>query len=88
MCFQRAWLCLLLPAAAILSFLLRGWAAHPVRAVSIALLGSGAIGAGIVHAGCGFLSPKHLLISHLSVPIVLLLLALYPVSAILRRIRR
>ncbi len=88
MCFGRASLCLLLPAAAMLSFLVRGWATHPVRAASIALLGSGAIGAGIVHAGCGFLAPKHLLISHLSVPIVLLLLGLYPLSLMLRRIRR
>ena len=88
MCFRRAWLCLLLPAAAILGFLVRGWPANPLRAASIALLGSGAMGAAIVHAGCGFLAPKHLLISHLSVPIVLLLLGLYPLVVLLRRIRR
>lgn len=88
MCFRRAWLYLLLPAAAILSFVVRGWAAHPVRAASVALLGSGAIGAWIVHTSCGFLAPQHLLIGHLSVPIVLLLVGLCPVSLILRRIRR
>jgi len=88
MCFRRAWLYLLLPAAAILSFVARGWAAHPLRAASIALLGSGAIGAGIVHASCGFAAPEHLLIGHLSVPIALLLLGLYPLSLILRRIGR
>jgi hypothetical protein len=88
MCFRGAALCLLLPAAAILSFLVRGWAARPVASASIALLGAGAIGAGIVHASCGFLAPKHLLLGHLSVPIVLLLVGLYPLSVILRKTRR
>ncbi len=88
MCFQEGALLSLLPAGVILSFLVRGWAAHPVRAALLALLGSGALGAMIVHMSCGFLGPRHMLLSHLSVPIVLVLLGIYPLAVVLRRVRR
>lgn len=78
----------LLPAGVIISFLVRGWTARPIRAAAIALLGSGALGMLIVHLSCGFLGPKHLLVSHLSVPIVLVVLGLYPTGVLLRRMRR
>ena len=88
MCFQESALLSLLPAGVILSFLVRGWAAHPLRAALVALLGSGALGAMIIHMSCGFLGPQHMLISHLSVPIVLALLGIYPLAVVLRRVRR
>lgn len=88
MCFQEGAVLSLLPAGVILSFLVRGWAAHPVRAALVALLGSGALGAMIVHLSCGFLEPRHMLLSHLSVPIVLVLLGIYPLAVVLRRVRR
>ena len=88
MCFRKGALLSLLPAGVILSFLVRGWAAHPVRAALVALLGSGALGALIVHLSCDLLGPRHLLVSHLSVPIVLVLLGIYPLAVVLRRIRR
>jgi Negative regulator of sigma F len=87
MCFEEAALLSLLPAGVILTFLVRGWVVHPVRAALIALLGAGALGALIVHLNCGFLGPKHVLMGHLSVPIVLALLGLYPIAVILRRWR-
>jgi ABC-type proline/glycine betaine transport system permease subunit len=71
----------------ILSFLVRGWALHPIRAALVALLGAGALGTAIVHLGCGFLGPKHVLLGHLSVPVVLAVLGLYPLSVLLRRLR-
>ena len=88
LCFRKSALFSLLPAGVILSFLVRGWAAHPLRAALVALLGSGALGALIVHLSCDMLGPRHMLISHLSVPIVLVLLGIYPLAVVLRRIRR
>jgi hypothetical protein len=87
MCFQTGAFLSLLPAGVILSFLVRGWAAHPIRASMIALVASGALGALIVHVSCGFMAPRHLLVSHLSVPIVLTLLGVYPLAVVLRRVR-
>jgi len=87
MCFRTGALSSLLPAGVILSFLVRGWAAHPVRAAMIALFASGALGALIVHVGCGLVAPRHLLVGHLSVPIVLTLLGVYPLAVLVRRLR-
>lgn len=87
MCFREAALLSLLPAGVILSFLVRGWASHPIRAALVALLGAGALGTAIVHLDCGFLGPKHVLLGHLSVPVVLAVLGLYPLSVLLRRLR-
>ena len=87
MCFQTGAFLSLLPAGVIFSFLVRGWAGHPVRASMIALLASGALGGLIVHASCGFMAPRHLLIGHLSVPIVLVVLGVYPLAVLLRRVR-
>ena len=87
MCFQHAAVFSLLPAGVILSFLVRGWTARPVRAATIALIGSGALGALIVHLSCGFLGPKHVMLSHMSVPFVLALLGVYPIAVILQRLR-
>lgn len=87
MCFERGALLSLLPAGVILSFLVRGWTAHPVRAALIALLGAGALGGSIVHLSCGFLGPQHVILGHMSVPIVLGLLGVYPMGVLLRRLR-
>lgn len=87
MCLRHGGLLSLLPAGVILSFLVRGWAAHPVRASLVALGASGALGALIVHFTCGFVGPAHLLASHLSVPVALALLGVYPLALILRRLR-
>lgn len=87
MCFRKGALLSLLPAGVILSFLVRGWSAHPLRAAMLALLASGALGTLIVHASCGHIEARHLLIGHLSVPIALVILGLYPLFVILRRIR-
>jgi len=87
MCFREGALLSLLPAGVILSFLVRGWTARPIRAALISLLGAGALGAVTVHLSCGFIGPKHVLLGHMSVPIVLILLGVYPVAVVLRRLR-
>ena len=87
MCFERAAMFSLLPAGVVLSFLVRGWIAYPVRAALIALVGSGALGALIVHLSCDYIAPRHVIVSHMSVPIVLALLGVYPIAVMLRRLR-
>lgn len=87
-CFNRGLYLSLLPAGVIFSFLVRGWTAHPLRAASVAVLASGALGVLIVQLGCGWLAPKHLLIGHLSVPIVLIALGFYPLAVVIRKLRR
>jgi hypothetical protein len=88
MCFEEGAFLSLLPAGVILSFLVRGWTARPFRAALIALLGSGALGALIIHLSCGLLAPKHLILGHMSVPIVLMVLGVYPVAVVLKRMRK
>jgi hypothetical protein len=88
MCFETGAMLALLPAGMILVFVVRGWTAHPIRAAAIALLASGALGALIVHVTCNVLDPRHVLVGHLGVPIVLSLLGLYPLAIVLRRLRR
>ncbi len=87
MCFRNAALSSLLPAGVILSFLVRGWSAHPVRAAIVAWVASGALGTLVVHLSCGFIGPRHVLMGHLSVPLVLAGLGLYPLALLLRRLR-
>lgn len=87
MCFRDAVWASILPAGVILTFLIRGWATRPVVASLVALLSSGAVGSILVHLSCDFLSPKHVLVGHLSVPLVLSLLGLYPLGVLLRRLR-
>lgn len=87
MCFQKSAYLSLLPGGVILSFMVRGWAAHPIRASMIALVASGALGSLIAHASCSFMAPRHLIASHLSIPIVLALLGFYPLTLLLRRLR-
>ena len=86
-CFRHGVFLALLPAGVILSFLVRGWAVHPFRAAAIALLASGALGVSIVHLACDVFAPRHVLMGHLSVPVVLAALGVYPLAVILRRIR-
>ena len=88
MCFEKSLWLSVLPAGVVLTFLVRGWAVHPLRAAVISLIACGGLGALVVHLSCGYLNPKHLLMGHLSVPIVLAILGLYPLSLLIRRIRR
>jgi hypothetical protein len=87
MCLRHGVLLSLLPGGVVLSFLVRGWTAHPVRASTVGLAATGALGAAIVHLSCDFMGPRHLLIGHLSVPVALAILGLYPLAVLLRRLR-
>jgi hypothetical protein len=84
-CFSVGTVLSVFPAGVILGFLLRGWIARPLRAALIALLAAGALGSMVVHLHCGFVAPRHLLLGHLSVPVVWALVGLYPVFVLTRR---
>lgn len=87
MCLQEGMFLSLLPAGVVLSFLVRGWTARPVRAAFIGLLAAGAFGGVIVHLSCDFLGPAHLLRGHMAVPISLAFLGTYPAGVLIRRLR-
>ena len=87
MCLEEGVLLSLLPVGVILSFLVRGWSVHPVRAALIGLVAAGAFGAVIVHLICDFIGAGHLLRGHMAVPVVLALLGTYPAGALIRRLR-
>ena len=87
MCFQKGALLSLLPGGVILSFLVRGWASHPIRAALLGLVAAGAFGASIVHLSCDVLGPAHLMAGHMSVPVALAIVGLYPLGVLLRRLR-
>ncbi len=87
MCFRNSVVFSLLPAGVILSFVVRGWSTHPIRAALVALVAAGALGASVVHLSCDFFGARHMLLGHLSVPIVLAAIGLYPLAILLRRLR-
>ena len=87
MCLQQGVFLSLLPGGVILSFMSRGWVTHPIRAALMGLAAAGALGAAIIHLSCDVLGAEHLLMGHLGVPLVLVLLGLYPLGVLLRRLR-
>jgi hypothetical protein len=64
----------LVPAAVVLFAAARGWSARPRLTVSMALLGTGASGALLVHLTCPAIDPLHVLCTHTSTPILMAVL--------------
>lgn len=87
MCFQDAVWSSLLPAGVIFTFLVRGWVSRPIVASLVGLLASAGVGALLVHLSCSLITPKHILVGHLSVPFVLGVLGMYPLGWLIRRLR-
>lgn len=87
MCLRNGAFLSLLPAGVVLSFLVRGWAVHPIRAALIGLVAAGALGGLTIHLSCDFLGPGHLLRGHIAVPLVLAVLGTYPAGLLVRRLR-
>ncbi|MEM9174135.1 MAG: NrsF family protein [Myxococcota bacterium] len=87
MCLEKGVWLSLLPAGVVLSFLVRGWAAHPIRAALIGLVAAGALGGVIVHLSCDFIGHGHLLRGHMAVPLVLAVLGTFPAGVLIRRLR-
>lgn len=86
-CLQKGAFLSLLPAGVVLSFLVRGWAGHPLRAALVGLVAAGALGGVTVHLSCDLMGPGHLLRGHMAVPFALALLGTYPAGALIRRLR-
>lgn len=87
MCLQKGAFLSLLPAGVVLSFLVRGWAGHPIRAALIGLVAAGALGGVTIHLSCDFIGPGHLLRGHMAIPLVLAVLGTYPAGLLIRRLR-
>lgn len=87
MCFRRGVLLSIFPAGVILAFLVWGWTSHPIRAALVAAGAAGALGASIVHLSCDYPDPGHLLMGHLSIPVAIGWVGLYPLGLLLRRLR-
>lgn len=86
-CLERSILFSLLPALVIGFFVLRGWSTSPFLSALIALASAGGIGGVLVHLSCPFLEPQHLLLGHLSAPVILAALGFYPLGLLFRRLR-
>jgi hypothetical protein len=84
-CIARGALLAVLPAAAVLALAARGWSARPGLTVAFGLLGSGAVGALLVHLTCPAADPFHLLSTHTSTPFLLVLLLTAPFAPAMRR---
>lgn len=87
MCLQMGAFLSLLPAGVVLSFLVRGWAGHPIRAALIGLVSAGALGGVTIHLSCDLIGPGHLLRGHVAIPLVLAVLGTYPAGLLIRRLR-
>jgi len=87
MCFSKGAMLSLLPGGVVFGFLVRGWATRPLRAAAIGLLSAGALGGAIVHLSCDFLAPAHLMWGHMSIPLALVAVGLYPAGVLLARWR-
>ena len=89
------WICLRgalylspLPVVAVLFAASRGWVGRPGLTASAALAGAACAGALGVHLTCPIEQTRHVLLGHVSAPLVLLLVASYPAALLLRRFAR
>jgi hypothetical protein len=87
-CLARSVAIGLAPGAALLFFLLRGWVGRPRLAATAALVGALSFGSLAVHLACAALEPMHLVLGHLTAPVVFAGLASLPLAALLQRIAR
>lgn len=88
MCLRAALMLSPLPIAAVLFASSRGWVARPGLTAIAALAGAGAAGALGIHLACDMIGARHILLGHVSVPVVLALVACLPAAMLLRRLAR
>jgi hypothetical protein len=85
MCIARGACFAVIPAAAVLYAATRGWSGRPETTVFLALVGTGAVGALLVHLTCPAIEPLHVLCTHTSTP---LLMAVTLTAVLLPMMRR
>ena len=75
----------IVPSAIVSMFVFRGWTHSPLKSALISLVAAGAIGGVVIHLGCAYVHPQHMLLGHVSVPLALAVVGSYPLGALLRR---
>lgn len=85
MCIPRGACFALLPAAIAFYAAARGWSGRPEVTVSLALLGTGAFGALLVHLTCPAVEPLHVLCTHTSTPLILAVVLTGALLPLMRR---
>ena len=78
----------LVPAFTVGLLVLRGWVARPLLAAALALLGTAALGAVTAQLSCPFAGPRHLLLGHVSPPMLIVALGSLPAAVLIRRFAR
>jgi len=87
-CLRSALLLSPLPIAAVLFAASRGWVAKPGLTAIAALAGAAGAGAVGIHLACELGGARHILLGHLSAPVLLALVASLPAAMLLRRLAR
>jgi len=78
----------LVPAFTVGLLVLRSWVARPLLAAALALLGTAALGALTSQLSCPFAGPRHLLLGHVSPPMLIVALGSLPAAMLIRRFAR
>ncbi len=87
-CMGGAFRIAALPGVALIGAVLWAAPAHPARAALCAALGTGALGAAVIHATCPDADPSHWMMGHALAPLVGAALVALPVWALGRLQRR
>lgn len=84
-CVLRGTVFAVVPAVVAVSLAARGWAGRPDLTVVLALLGAGSVGALLVHLTCPAVDPLHLLSTHTSTPILIVVVLTAALVPFMRR---
>jgi hypothetical protein len=83
-CLGRAVALGILPALVATAYLGRGAPRSPGVAAGLAVLGAAALGAAVVHVGCGYTYVPHMLLGHALAPVAAVLVGALPLAFLIR----
>jgi hypothetical protein len=87
-CFLHSMALAILPVLVVVGVVVRRWVVQPVLAGALSLGSAAAYGALLTQLACQSWGPRHLLLGHLAVPVVLALVGVLPLALLLRRTAR
>ena len=85
MCFRSSVVFASFPIGVLLAFVMRGWVERPQRAALVSLAGAAAVGALVLQLSCAAEGPRHLLLGHVLVPLVVSSVCAVPLGFVIRR---
>lgn len=83
-CFTHTIGFALLPVAGFTWLMMRGWVGQPLVGAALGLVGTGAMAALVSELACAAWGPRHLLLGHAGVPLLVAALGTIPVALLLR----